>query len=141
MDLYLPIIREKHVGLPVDEWKEPPASGVPLTEDRLMRSREIYSGSPAFSSLPLHQNQCDSGMLAASMASTCRLRQQRAMKTSIPVNCPWGSACSCRMAPIHFQPPIAGLVLSLHVRAPLPVPHGPPATGPISMQSRELPSW
>ncbi len=42
--------------------------------------------------------------------------------------------------PVHFRPPIASPVLSLHVRAPLPGPRGPPATGPISMQSRELPS-
>jgi hypothetical protein len=47
------------------------------------------------------------------MASTWRLRQQSAMKTSIPVNCPWGSARSCRVAPVHFRLPIAGPVLSL----------------------------
>jgi hypothetical protein len=60
------------------------------------------------------------------MASTWQLRQQRAMKTSVPVNCPWGSARSCCVAPVHFRLPIAGQVLSLHVRAPLPVPRGPP---------------
>jgi hypothetical protein len=35
----------------------------------------------------------------------------------------WGSACSCRVAPIHFQPPINGLVLRLpstHVFPPPP---------------------
>ncbi len=42
------------------------------------------------------------------------------MKLSIPVNCPWGSACSCRVAPVHFRLPIGGPVLSLYVRAPLP---------------------
>jgi hypothetical protein len=47
------------------------------------------------------------------------LRQQRALRTSIPVNCPWGSARTCRVAPIHFRPPIAGPVLSPHIRAPL----------------------
>jgi hypothetical protein len=36
------------------------------------------------------------------MASTWRLRQQHAMKTSIPVNCPWGSALSCCMAPVSL---------------------------------------
>jgi hypothetical protein len=45
------------------------------------------------------------------MASTWRLRQQHAMKTSIPVNCPWGSALSCRVAPLsllatHCQPSV-----------------------------------
>jgi hypothetical protein len=49
------------------------------------------------------------------------------MKSSIP----WGSACSCHVAPVHFRPPIAGPVLSLHVHAPLPVPHGLPAKGPV----------
>jgi hypothetical protein len=34
----------------------------------------------------------------------------------------------------------AAPVLSLHVRAPLPVPRGPPITAPISVQSRERPS-
>ncbi len=49
------------------------------------------------------------------------------MKSSIPVNCLWGSARSCRVAPVHFRPPIGGLALSLHIRAPLPVPRRPPA--------------
>jgi hypothetical protein len=84
--------------------------------------------------MPPRQNQYDSDVLAASTESTWRLRQQCAMKTSIPVNCPWGSARSCRMAPVHFQPPIAGPVLRLHVCAPLPVPRGLPATGPACSQ-------
>ncbi len=79
-------------------------------------------------------------VLAALMASTWQLRQQRVMKTSIPVNCPWGSVRSCHVVAVHFRLPIAGPVLSLHVSAPLPVPHWPPATGPTSVQSRELPS-
>jgi hypothetical protein len=81
----------------------------------------------AFSSSPPRQNQYryDSGMLAASMASTWRLRQQRAMKSSIPMNYPWGSARTCHVAPVHFQPPIAGPVLSPHVCAPLPSHVGP----------------
>jgi hypothetical protein len=62
--------------------------------------------------MPLRQNQYDSGMLTASIASTWRLRQQRAVKTSIPVNCPWGSAHSCRVAPVHSRLPIASPVLS-----------------------------
>ncbi len=33
----------------------------------------------------------------------------RAMRSSIPVNCPWGSACSCRMAPAHFWLPRPGV--------------------------------
>jgi hypothetical protein len=67
------------------------------------------------------------------------LRQQRAMKTSILVNCPWGSARTCRMAPVHFRPPIAGPVLSPHVRAPLPSQVGP-SNRTNNVQSRELPS-
>jgi hypothetical protein len=63
------------------------------------------------------------------MASMWRLRQQRAMKTSVPVNCPWGSVRTCRVAPVHFQPPIAGPVLSPHVRAPLPSHVGPQQQG------------
>jgi hypothetical protein len=59
------------------------------------------------------------------MASTWRLRQQHAMKTSIPVNCPWGSARTCRVAPVHFRPPITGPVLSPHVCAPLPATWAP----------------
>jgi hypothetical protein len=51
------------------------------------------------------------------------------MKFSIPANCPWGSARSCRVAPVHFRPPIGAPVLSLHVCAPLPVPRRPPAKG------------
>jgi hypothetical protein len=62
------------------------------------------------------------------------------MTSSILVNCPWGSACSCSMAPLHFRPPIDGPVLSLHRSAPLPVPSGPPVKGPASNE-RELPSW
>jgi hypothetical protein len=103
---------------------------VPLTLVRLVLSRKVCS-SPAYRSLLPCQNQCDSGVLAALMASTWRLRQQCAMKSSIPVNYPWGSARSCRVAPVHFRPPIASPVLSLHVRAPLPVPRGPPAKGPV----------
>jgi hypothetical protein len=57
----------------------------------------------------------------------------RAMKSSIPVNCPWGSARSCRVAPIHFWLPIGCPVLSLHVCAPLPVPRRPPAKGPACL--------
>ncbi len=53
------------------------------------------------------------------------------MKLSVPVNCPWGSARSCRVAPIHFQPPIGGPVSSLQVRAPLPGPMWPPAADPV----------
>jgi hypothetical protein len=49
----------------------------------------------------------------------------RAMKSSIPVNFLWGSARSCRVVPVHFWLPIGGPVLSLHVRAPLPVPRRP----------------
>ncbi len=114
----------------LDERKEPPARGVPLTLDRLVRPRKVYSGSPAFSSMPPRQNQYDSGLLAASMASTWRLRQQHAVKTSIPVNCPWGSARSCRVAPVHSRLPIAGPVLSLHTRAPLPSHVGPQQQDP-----------
>jgi hypothetical protein len=53
------------------------------------------------------------------------------MKSSVLVNCPWGSACSCWVTTVHFLPTIAGPVLSLHIRAPLPVPRGPPAKGPV----------
>jgi hypothetical protein len=67
----------------------------------------------------------DSGVLADSMASTWWLRQQRAMKTSIPSNCPCGSARTCRVAPFHFRPPIAGLVLSPHICNPLQSHVGP----------------
>jgi hypothetical protein len=59
------------------------------------------------------------------MASTWQLRQQRTMKTSILVNCPRGSARTCRVAPVHFWPTIAGPVFSPHVRAPLPSHVGP----------------
>jgi hypothetical protein len=52
------------------------------------------------------------------------------MKSSIPVNCPWGSACSCCVTPVHFRPPVGSPVLSLHVHAPLPVPRSSPAKGP-----------
>jgi hypothetical protein len=52
------------------------------------------------------------------------------MKSSIPENCLWGSARFCHVAPIHFWAPIGGPVLSLHVRAPLPVPRKPPAKDP-----------
>ncbi len=70
-------------------------------------------------------------MLTALMASTwVALEVARAMKSSVPVNCPWGSARSCRVAPIHFRPPIGGPVSSLHVHAPLTVPRRPPAKGP-----------
>ncbi len=44
------------------------------------------------------------------------------MKSSIPVNYRWGSACSCCVALIRFRLPIGGPVWSLHVCAPLPVP-------------------
>ncbi len=54
-----------------------------------------------------------------------------AMKSSILVYCSWGSACSCRVAPVRFQLSIGGPVLSLHVRAPLPVPRRPPVKGPV----------
>jgi hypothetical protein len=105
MNLYeiLTIVRKKHIGPPVDEQKELPARSGPLTLDCLVQSRKVYSWSPVFSSVTPHQNQYDSGVLAASMASTSRLRQQHAMKTSILVNCPWGSARSCHMAPVHFR--------------------------------------
>jgi hypothetical protein len=53
------------------------------------------------------------------------------MKSFVPVNCPWGLARSCRVAPVHFRPPIGGPVSSLHVRAPLPGPTWPPAVGPV----------
>jgi hypothetical protein len=66
------------------------------------------------------------------------------MKSSILVNCLWSSACSCRVAPIHFRPPSGGPVLSLHVCVPLPVPCRPPAKGPacneVDLLSRE-PAW
>jgi hypothetical protein len=42
-----------------------------------------------------------------------------------PGELPWGSARTCRVAPIHFRPPIAGPVLSPHVRASLPSHVGP----------------
>jgi hypothetical protein len=51
------------------------------------------------------------------------------MKLSILVNCPWGLARFCRVAPVHFRLPIGGPVLSLHVCAPLPVLRRPPAKG------------
>jgi hypothetical protein len=103
-----------------------------------MRSREVYSCSPAFSSLAPCQNQYryDSGVLAALMASTWRSRQQHAMKTSILVNCPWGSALTCRVAPVHFRPPSVEPPCTCSPSKP----HGPPATGPISVQWRELSS-
>jgi hypothetical protein len=62
-----------------------------------------------------------------------------AMKSSVLVNCPWGSARSCRMAPVHFRLPIGGPMSGLYVRAPLPVPRGPPAEGPACCEV-ELPS-
>jgi hypothetical protein len=60
------------------------------------------------------------------------------MISSIMVNCPWGSARSSHVAPVHFQLPIDILMLSLHVCAPLPVPRGPPAKGPVC-SGRDLP--
>jgi hypothetical protein len=42
-----------------------------------------------------------------------------------PGELPWGSACTCRVAPVHFRLPIAGPVLSPHVHAPLPSHVGP----------------
>ncbi len=48
------------------------------------------------------------------------------MKSSIPVNCPWGSARSSRVAPIHYWLPIGSPVSSLHVRAPLSRSHAGP---------------
>ncbi len=33
----------------VEERKEPPASGLPLTLDRLVRFRKVYSRAPAYS--------------------------------------------------------------------------------------------
>ncbi len=53
------------------------------------------------------------------------------MKSSVPVNCPWGSARSCCMVPIHFRPPIGRPVSSLHICAPLLGPTQPPAVGPV----------
>ncbi len=53
------------------------------------------------------------------------------MKSSILVNCLWGSARSHRMDPVHFRPPIYGPVLSLRVHAPILVPRRPPAKGPV----------
>jgi hypothetical protein len=72
------------------------------------------------------------GVLTESMASTwVAVKAARAVKSSIPVNCPWGSTRSCRVAPVHFQSPIGSLVSSLHVRVPLTGPRGPPAEGPV----------
>ncbi len=62
------------------------------------------------------------------------------MKSSIPVNCPWRSARSSCMTTVHFRPLIGGPVLSLHVRAPFPVPRWPLAKGP-ACSGRDLPSW
>jgi hypothetical protein len=53
------------------------------------------------------------------------------MKSSVLVNCPWGSAFPSRVAPVHFQSPIGSLVSGLHVRAPFQVPRGPPARGSV----------
>jgi hypothetical protein len=69
-----------------------------------------------------------------------RMRKRCAMKSSIPMNCPWGSACSCHIAPIHFQLPLGSPVLSLQVCASLPVPRRPPAEGPACSE-RDLASW
>jgi hypothetical protein len=66
-----------------------------------------------------------------SMVSTwVAVEAARTMKSSIPVNCPWGSTCSCPVAPIHFWSPIGGAVSSLHVRVPPTGPCGPPAEDP-----------
>ncbi len=130
---------------PIDEWKEPPAHGVPLTVDRLVRPRKVYFWSPAFSSMPPCQNQDNSGVLVASMASTWKLRQQRTMKTSIPVNCPWGSARSCHVAPVHFRSPMPahGCFFSAHVQIIMP---GPPhvimlRTQAVGMKSLQASEW
>jgi hypothetical protein len=85
-------------------------------------------------------------MLTALMASTwVAVEVTRAVKSSVPVTCPWGSTRSCHMAPVHFWPPIGGLVSSLHVNAPLLVPHGPPAKGPacsdVELPSPNEPPW
>jgi hypothetical protein len=53
------------------------------------------------------------------------------MKLSVPVNWPWGSARSSRVAPVHFRPPSGCPVLSLHIRAPFQVPRGPLARGSV----------
>jgi hypothetical protein len=54
-----------------------------------------------------------------SMVSTwVAVEAARAVKSSIPVNYPWGSTRSCRVAPVHFRSPIGGPVSSLHVCVP-----------------------
>jgi hypothetical protein len=95
-----------------------------------MRSREVYCILEHLLSVHCRHAKTSTGMILAcwrtrSMASTWRLRKQRAMKTSILVNCPCGSARTCRMAPFHFRPPIASLVLSPHICNPLQSHVGP----------------
>jgi hypothetical protein len=60
------------------------------------------------------------------------------MKSSIPVNCPWGSARSCRVAPAHFRLPIGGPMLSLLVRAPPSSPTYAPSEGSSMPRSSSL---
>jgi hypothetical protein len=54
-----------------------------------------------------------------------------------PGELPLGLSTLLSVAPIHFWPPIDGLVLSLRVLAPLPVQRGPQAEGPACSE-REL---
>ncbi len=75
-----------------------------------------------------------------SMASTwVVVEAARAVKSSIPVNCPWGSTRSCYMANVHFRSPIGGPVSSLHIRVPPTGPRGPPSRGSSVQRGRGCP--
>jgi hypothetical protein len=58
------------------------------------------------------------------------------MKSSILVTCPWGSACSCHVAPFTFDRPLGSPVLNLHVHVPFPVPRRLPAKGPVCSEKK-----
>ncbi len=117
------------------------ARGLPLTLDRLVWPRKVFSLAPAYSSIPPRHNQYDHGVLAASMASTwVTVEVALGNEVVCPGELPVGLSTLLSVVPVHFRLPIGGLVSSLHVHAPLPGPTRPPAVGPVCSELSFHPS-